>query len=42
MNNTRFNIIYGIDTPPYYMNHVTHNESTYIDGYGGVLFTMGY
>ena len=27
MNNTRFNIINEIDTPPYYMNHVTHNES---------------
>ena len=98
MNNTRFNIINEIDTPPYYMNHVTHNESrnsptdnaflaitratltenhaigfnqkdvveavefmrsllkeydtiiqeklyiesTYIDGYGDVLFTMSY
>lgn len=27
MNNTRFNIINEIDTQPYYMNHVTHNES---------------
>ena len=27
MNNTRFNIINEIDTSPYYMNHVTHNES---------------
>lgn len=27
MNNTRFIIIDEIDTQPYYMNHVTHNES---------------
>ena len=98
MNNTRFNIINEIDTSPYYMNYVIHNESrnsptynaflainratlteyhaigfnqkdvveavefmrsllkeydtdiqeklyiesTYIDGYGDVLFTMSY